>query len=256
MELKYFTKERRKRIEDRLLHETDIAGLPTLGYGVDKDGMGEICLVEKEDHFEFYLASGNQKLFHKAFQSIKDAVQALVDFYRQMDLVDKPNKIEKIIYEELGLKRELFSCDRCDTARFFEKYHESRELTRDELFAIYSLHEILKNEDVLLEVDFRAEKYFGMDFIFKIDDDSWVVWGPVYGGVAISPRNFDDVKDACKLILDRCCLNDSKIDQYMQGFDLILLTDKQLNEFAIKMGYTKPKEKTRSKSLFINKTTH
>ena len=112
MILKYFTYENRKRIEDRLLNETDISGLPTLGHGVDF-GMGEICLEETKDadnndKFEFYLAVNYDKYQHQIFDNIEDAISALVAFYKKTDMIDKPNKMEKIIYQELGLKRDIF----------------------------------------------------------------------------------------------------------------------------------------------------
>lgn len=257
MALKYFAYETRKRIEDRLLNETDISGLPTLGHGIDF-GMGEICLEETKDNdnndkFEFYFAVNYDKYHHQVFDNIEDAISALVEYYKKWDMIDKPNKMEKIIYQELGLKKEIFESDRCEINKFFEKYSESKELTKEELKSLYLLDIILKDADTFYNVQLGTGQNIVKNCIFKIDDDSWVVWKQTRSSYVYCPINFDNVDDACKEILDMSFVDDNIIDNFAEEAKYLLITDKQLDAFAKEHGFSFPKAKTRSKFLYIKK---
>ena len=276
MKLKYFTYENRKRIEERLLHETDISGLPTLGHGVDF-GMGEICLEETKDdndndRFEFYVAINYDKSRHQVFDNIEDAITALVGFYRRNDMIDKPNKMEKIIYEEIGLKRYIFDtkylpedqCHRRYVNNFLLKHAESRELTEDELRSIITLKRLLKVFSEKLTPLHTVHTFLdpandtpGIG-IFKIEDDSWVVWHS-FAGIYIGAKNYDSVDDACwgvlrELLKDRWPFGDAAIKIfYKKREENQSIELPELTAFAKENGYTLPKEKIRSKSLFIRK---
>lgn len=255
MEKKYFNFENSKKICNRLLTELDISGLPTLGVGVDF-GLGEICLEESDGKYRFYFAAGRDKFHYREFDNIEGGINELVEYYKAWNMVDKPNKMERIIYQELGLEHNIFTCDRCDVNKFFEKYSESRELTRDELKALYSLNQILEENGVSFEVEFDIGYKLGKNCIFKIDDDSWVVWKPVFhtenGCLSYFPMNFDNVNEACQLILDRCCIDEDIIDEFPKYYDSLLLTDKQLDDFSKQMVYTEAiPSKTRKKFLYI-----
>ena len=276
MALKYFTYENRKRIEDRLLHETDIAGLPTLGHGVDF-GMGEICLEETKDEngndrFEFYLAVNYDKTHHQVFDNIEDAIRALVGFYKRTDMIDKPDKMEKIIYQEIGLNRDIFDkkylpedqLRRRFVKDFLNKHAESRELTEDELRSIITLKKLLDVFKEKLKPLYISDISLsplrdtpGID-MFKIEDDSWVVWRS-FAGIYIGAKNYDSVDDACwgvlrELLKDRWPFGDAAIKIfYKKREENQSIELPELTAFAKENGYTLPKEKIRSKSLFIKK---
>lgn len=249
MERKYFTFKNTEKINKRLLNELDIEGLPTLGVGVGF-GIGEICLEETEGKYRFYFAAGWDKFHYREFDNIKDGINELTSYYKKWDMVDKPNKMEKIIYQELGLEHNIFTCDRCETNKFFEKYSESRELTREELKSLYLLDTILKDADIFYNVKFGTGQDIVKNCIFKIDDDSWVVWRQTRSSYVYCPINFDNVDEACKEILDMSFVDDNIIDNFAEESKYLLLTEKQLDDFAKEHEFSFPKAKTRSKFLY------
>lgn len=246
MKRKYFTFENTEKINKRLLNEVDIEGLPTLGIGVDF-GLGEICLEETEDKYRFYFAAGRNKFHYREFDNIEDGINELTSYYKKWNMVDKPNKMEKIIYQELGLEREIFDSDKIDTDSFFTQYNESRELTQDELKAIYVLNKILEEDthkfyEPVFGSEWNGHNHFGDNCIFKIDDDSWVVWQPTSKKIAYFPRNFDNVNEACELMIDRCLVIDEENDIATRVFyDMLYeeINDAELDKFAKNIGYNR-----------------
>ncbi len=276
MALKYFTYENRKRIEESLLHETDIACLPTLGHGVDF-GIGEICLEETKDNdgndrFELYFAVNYDKYQHKIFDNIADAINALVEYYKKWDMVDKPNKMKKIIYQELGLKMDIFDEKYLPENQlhtrfvddFFDKYTESRELTEDELRSIITLKRLLNVFSEKLEALYIGDVSLspadtpGIS-MFKIDDDSWVVWHS-FDGMYIGAKNWNSVDEACfdvlwNLLKDcRWSFREAAIKIfYKKREENQSMGLPELTAFAKENRYTLPKAKTRNRALFIRK---
>ena len=268
MALKYFTYENRKRIEERLLNETDISGLPTLGHGVDF-GVGEVCLEEtkgndNEDKFEFYFAVNYDKYQHQVFDNIEDAISALVEYYQEWKMIDKPNKMKKIICEELGLKHNIFNefavtKGSYDVDSFLNKYSVSKEMTPEELKSIMALVSTLMAINSKIDVLFDHGKGSSCDCLFKIDDDSWVVWDTDEKRGFHHPQNFDNVDDACASVL----YSHFKNHWPFGGAAVTIYYEKrkenqsielpELTAFANEYGYVFPKEKTRSKHLYIKK---
>lgn len=102
---KYFTTENNDIIYKRLKTELTIKYLPYLGPCVTF-GMGDICLEESHNVFKFYIIDRDNKLEYKEFTKIEDAIQKLVSYYKEYELVDNPNKMKEIFFEALGLKKE------------------------------------------------------------------------------------------------------------------------------------------------------
>lgn len=102
---KYFTIENNDIIYTRLKSETSIENLPYLGPCVDF-GTGDICLEEGIDVYKFYVIDRNNKLNYEEFSKIEDAIQKLISYYIDRNIIDNPTKMEKIFYETLNLKKE------------------------------------------------------------------------------------------------------------------------------------------------------
>ena len=104
-ERKYFTIENNSNIYKRLKSELSIAYLPYLGPCVDF-GMGDICLEESKDNFKFYIIDRASKFEYEEFNKIEDAIQKLILFYKEHEIVDNPDKMEEIFYQTLGLSKQ------------------------------------------------------------------------------------------------------------------------------------------------------
>ena len=104
-ERKYFTIENNDIIYKRFKNELSIVYLPYLGPCVDF-GLGDICLEEAKDNFKFYIIDRATKFELEEFVRIEDAIQKLISYYREYELVDDPDKMEEIIYQTLGLSKQ------------------------------------------------------------------------------------------------------------------------------------------------------
>ncbi len=102
---KYFTIKNNDIIYKRLKSELLITYLPYLGSGKDF-GMGDICLEESKDNFKFYIIDRAAKFEYEEFDKIEDALQKLISYYKENELVDNPNKMEEIFYQTLGLSKQ------------------------------------------------------------------------------------------------------------------------------------------------------
>ncbi len=104
-ERKYFTIENNDIIYKRFKNELSIVYLPYLGPCVDF-GLGDICLEEAKDNFKFYIIDRATKFKLEEFVRIEDAIQKLISYYREYELVDDPDKMEEIIYQTLGISKQ------------------------------------------------------------------------------------------------------------------------------------------------------
>ena len=104
-ERKYFTIENNDNIYKRFKNELSIVYLPYLGPCVDF-GLGDICLEEAKDKFKFYIIDRATKFELEEFVRIEDAIQKLISYYREYELVDDPDKMEEIMYQTLGLSKQ------------------------------------------------------------------------------------------------------------------------------------------------------
>ena len=104
-ERKYFTIENNDIIYKRFKNELSIVYLPYLGPCVDF-GLGDICLEEAKDNFKFYIIDRATKFELEEFVRIEDAIQKLISYYREYELVDDPDKMEEIIYQTLGISKQ------------------------------------------------------------------------------------------------------------------------------------------------------
>ena len=104
-ERKYFTIENNDIIYKRIRTELSIVYLPYLGACVDF-GIGDICLEEAKDSFKFYIIDRMTKFEYEEFNNIEDAIQKLISYYRENELVDDANKMEEIFYQALGLENQ------------------------------------------------------------------------------------------------------------------------------------------------------
>lgn len=104
-ERKYFTIANNDIIYKRFKSELSIDCLPYLGPCVDF-GLGDICLEEAKDSFKFYIIDRTEKFEREELDNIEDAIQKLVTFYKENELVDSPEKMEQILYQTLGLSKQ------------------------------------------------------------------------------------------------------------------------------------------------------
>ena len=104
VERKYFTIDNNNMIYKRFREELKIDDLPYLGPCVDF-GLGDVCLEESQDKFKFYIIDRATKFNLEEFDNIEDAIDKLVSYYKEYDLVDDPDKMKEIIYEALGLSQ-------------------------------------------------------------------------------------------------------------------------------------------------------
>ena len=104
-ERKYFTIENNDIIYKRFKNELSIVYLPCLGLCVDF-GLGDICLEETKDNFKFYIIDRATKFELEEFVRIEDAIQKLISYYREYELVDDSDKMEEILYQTLGLRKQ------------------------------------------------------------------------------------------------------------------------------------------------------
>lgn len=100
---KYFTIENNDIIYSRLKNETSITSLPYLGPCVDF-GSGDICLEEGTNIYKFYVIDRNNKHYYEEFSKIEDAIQKLISYYIDRNIIDNPTKMKNIFYETLNLK--------------------------------------------------------------------------------------------------------------------------------------------------------
>ena len=105
MKLKYFTFDNINIIYDKFREELDIYQLPHLGLPLDY-GMGDICLEEDNNLFKFYIVNRSEKYNYEEFNNIEDGINKLVTYYDNYDLVDDSNKMERIMYQTLGLQKD------------------------------------------------------------------------------------------------------------------------------------------------------
>ena len=90
-------------IYSRLKNETSINFLPYLGPCVDF-GTGDICLEEGTNIYKFYVIDRNNKHYYEEFSKIEDAIQKLISYYIDRNIIDNPTKMKNIFYETLNLK--------------------------------------------------------------------------------------------------------------------------------------------------------
>lgn len=102
---KYFTIENNDIIYKRFKNELSIVYLPYLGPCVDF-GLGDICLEEAKDSFKFYVIDRATKFECEDFAKIEDAIQKLILYYKENELVDDPDKMEEILHQTLGLSKQ------------------------------------------------------------------------------------------------------------------------------------------------------
>ena len=102
---KYFTIENNDIIYTRLKSETSIENLPYLGPCVDF-GIGDICLEEGINVYKFYVIDRNNKFYYEEFSKIEDAIEKLISYYNQRNMVNNSNQMKNIFYETLKLKKE------------------------------------------------------------------------------------------------------------------------------------------------------
>ncbi len=102
---KYFTIENNDIIYKRFKNEITLDYLPYLGPCVDF-GLGDICLEEAKDCFKFYIIDRASKFDYEEFTKIEDAIDKLVSYYKQYNMVDDPDKMEEILYQTLGLSKQ------------------------------------------------------------------------------------------------------------------------------------------------------
>ena len=101
---KYFTIENNDIIYKRLKNEVSIEYLPYLGSSVDF-GMGDICIEETKDIFKFYIIDNSSKFEYEEFNTVESAIQKLISYYKEYEMVDSPEKMEEIFYQTLGLSK-------------------------------------------------------------------------------------------------------------------------------------------------------
>lgn len=108
MERKYFTDENNDIIYNRLKNELTIQYLPYLGPSINF-GLGDICLEEDDNIFKFYVIDRASKFEYEEFNKVEDAIKKLTTYYKENKIVDSPDKMKKIFYQTLGLKKETLT---------------------------------------------------------------------------------------------------------------------------------------------------
>jgi len=103
-ERKYFTIENNDIIYKRLKSEVSIKYLPYLGPCIDF-GMGDICIEEAKDIFKFYIIDRASKFEYEEFDTVEGAIQKLISYYKEYEMVDSPEKMEEIFYQTLDLSK-------------------------------------------------------------------------------------------------------------------------------------------------------
>lgn len=101
-ERKYFTTDNNDIIYKRLKSEVKIDYLPYLGVCVDY-GLGDICLEEDKDIFKFYIIDRTSKFEYEEFNKIEEAIQKLISYYEENEMVNSSAKMKEIFYQTLGL---------------------------------------------------------------------------------------------------------------------------------------------------------
>ena len=101
--IKYFTDEVNNEIYNRLHNELIIEYLPFLGRGIDY-GMGDICLEEDNDIFKFYIIDHMNKFDYEEIENIYSAIDKLINYYEENELVNDSYKMKEIIYQTLNLE--------------------------------------------------------------------------------------------------------------------------------------------------------
>ena len=102
---KYLNLENNYIIYKRLEDELTIEIFPTWCSSTDF-GMGDICLEESNNSFKFYIMDRDTKLHYSEFDTIEAAVERLVSYYRENDLVDDSNRMKMIFYETFSLNEQ------------------------------------------------------------------------------------------------------------------------------------------------------
>ena len=109
VERKYFTIANNNLIYKRLREETDINELPYLGVTVDF-GLGNVCLEEnvKDGHdiFKFYVIDRTTKFDYQEFNNIEDAIEKLINYYEENEMVSNPEAAKAIFKEVLNLTKD------------------------------------------------------------------------------------------------------------------------------------------------------
>jgi len=100
----YFTVANNDIIYKRLKDELTIEHLPYLGPCVDF-GMGDVCLEESFGTFKFYIIDRTLKFEYEEFTKIEDAIEKLVSYYTEYEMVNNHLQMKEIFYQTLGLKK-------------------------------------------------------------------------------------------------------------------------------------------------------
>ena len=98
----YFNAENNKIIYTKLQDDLGLQDLPYLGTCVDF-GLRSVCLEESDGKFKFYVNIASEKTNYKEFDNVKDAIDELVKYYTDYELVSCPCAFKKIFYNTLNL---------------------------------------------------------------------------------------------------------------------------------------------------------
>lgn len=123
-ERKYFNIENNDIIYKRLKSELLVKYLPYLGPCVDF-GLGDICLEESNGIFKFYIIDRTLKHEYEEFDKIEKAIQRLIAYYKEYELVDNPDIMEEIFNQTLGLKKEKdITVETCGPIKILKPNHK------------------------------------------------------------------------------------------------------------------------------------
>lgn len=101
---KYFNWDNNNTIYNRLMKETIISYIPYLGQGL-QFGAGDIVLEEDGDIYKFYIIDRDVKFCYEEFDNVVSAMEKLVTYYDEAELIDDPDKMMGIFCASLNIKR-------------------------------------------------------------------------------------------------------------------------------------------------------
>ena len=137
-------------------------------------------------------------------------------------------------------KQSIFEKCPDDIEIFLEKHSQSKDLTLEEVKAIDALCNTTIKFGFGDEVVLGIGESSGLDCIFKLTEDLWIVWTADDRRGFCQAEQFDNVTNACIAVLRRAAESDS-IDSVIAYFNSILNQDTPityLNNFANEMRYT------------------
>ena len=101
---KYFNWDNNNTIYNRLMKETIISYIPYLGQGL-QFGAGDIVLEEDGEIYKFYIIDRDVKFCYEEFDNVVSAMEKLVTYYDEAELIDDPDKMMGIFFFFLNIKR-------------------------------------------------------------------------------------------------------------------------------------------------------